>query len=246
MTGKVFIVGGGVGDKDYITLKGYRLLQSANAVVYDRLIPRGLLDYANPTAELFYVGKSPGSHSMNQGEINDLLLDLSGRFNIVVRLKGGDPLIFGRGEEECEYLIRKGINCKIIPGITSYSATAAKFIIPLAGRNYTSSFTVATGHLAEEKKIELDYSKLAETPGTLVLLMAASKAKQILKQVMEVRGVDEHAMIIQRLGMEDESILCGRLMDLTEKVETAIENPAVIFIGKSVELGVKLGKLQCL
>ena len=246
MTGKVFIVGGGAGDKDNITLRGYKLLRSADAVVYDRLIPKGLLEYVNSKAKLFYVGKSPGSHFMTQCEINRLLLELSEKYDIVVRLKGGDPLTFGRGEEECDYLLTRDVNCEIIPGIPSYSAAAAKYGVPLAGRNYGSSFTVATGHLAENKRRELNYSKLAKTTDTLILLMTASNARKILREVIKAKGEDEYGLIIQRLGEADEAVICGKLIDLVERVKDPIRNPAIIIAGKSVESGVSLGKIRCL
>ena len=215
-------------------------------MVYDRLIPKGLLEYVNSKAKLFYVGKSPGSHFMTQDKINRLLLELSERYNIVVRLKGGDPLTFGRGEEECDYLLTRGVNCEIIPGVPSYSAAAAKYVIPLAGRNYSSSFTVATGHLAENKERKLEYSKLAKTADTLILLMAARNARKILRQVIEAKGEDEYGLIIQRLGEADEAVICGKLIDLVEEINDPIRNPAVIIIGKSVESGVKLGKIRCM
>ncbi|MCE4606979.1 MAG: uroporphyrinogen-III C-methyltransferase, partial [Desulfurococcales archaeon] len=215
-------------------------------VVYDRLIPKGLLEYVNPKAELFYVGKSPGYHSMTQDEINRLLLELTEKYNIIVRLKGGDPLTFGRGEEECEYLVTRKVDCEIVPGISSYLAATAKYGIPLAGRNYASSFTVATGHLAENTGRKLDYSKLAETTGTLVLLMAASNAQKILEQVVKVKGRNEYGLIIQGLGEAGETVICGRLGDLVERGRDPVRNPAVIIIGKSVESGVKLGRIRCM
>ena len=247
MTGKVYIVGAGVGDPEYLTLKAYRILGIAEAVVYDRLIPRGVLDYCNPSAELIYAGKAPGKHALSQDEINQLLYDLSKNHRIVVRLKGGDPLVFGRGEEECAYLQERSVPCEVVPGITSFQSAAAKHLIPLAGRGLASAFTVATGVQSSSTRQRLDYKELAGIPGTLVFLMTASRAIRIIDEVARVRGPDEYGAIIELIGGEGENAVCGPLRILKLQAErNGVRNPAIIIIGKSVELGARYGWIKCM
>ena len=247
MRGKVYIVGAGVGDPEYITLKAYRILGKAEAVVYDRLIPRGVLDYCNPNAELIYAGKAPGKHALSQDEINQLLYDLSKNHRVVVRLKGGDPLVFGRGEEECAYLLEKGVPCEIVPGITSFQSAAAKHLITLAGRGLASAFTVATGVQSSSTRWRLDYRELAGIPGTLVFVMTASRAARIIDEVASVRGPGEYGAIIELIGEEGENAICGPLRTLKVYAEeNGVRNPAILIIGRSVELGARYDWIKCM
>lgn len=247
MGGKVYIVGAGVGDPEYITLKAYRILGEAEAVVYDRLIPRGVLEYCNPSAELIYAGKAPGKHALSQDEINQLLYDLSRNHRVVVRLKGGDPLVFGRGEEECTYLLEKSVPCEVVPGITSFQSAAAKHLIPLAGRGLASAFTVATGVQSSSTKQRLGYKELAGIPGTLVFVMTASRASKIIDEVASVRGQGEYGAIIELIGEEGESAVCGPLRTLKIHAEkNGVRNPAILIIGRSVELGARYGWIKCM
>jgi uroporphyrin-III C-methyltransferase len=247
MPGKVYIVGAGVGNPEYITVKALNVLKTAGAVVYDRLIPKGILDYCSEEAELVYAGKAPGRHALSQDEINNLLYKLAHKHKTVVRLKGGDPLVFGRGEEECIYLLERNVPCEIIPGITSFQSAAAKYLIPLAGRGVASAFTVATGIQSSASKDKLDYKGLAGVAGTLVFVMSASQSSRIIGEVASARGWSEHGVIIERIGYDDEKAICGTLETLKKYAEeTGVRNPAILVIGKSVELGARHGWVKCM
>ncbi|MEM0497758.1 MAG: uroporphyrinogen-III C-methyltransferase, partial [Acidilobaceae archaeon] len=143
--GKVFIVGGGPGDPELITIKGLKLVREADVILYDRLCPVEVLKEAKPNAIKIYVGKEPGSHMYSQDDINRMLVEYASQGLNVVRLKGGDPLVFGRGEEECIYVVSHGIECIIIPGVSSFLAASANALAPLTSRGYSSSFAVTTG-----------------------------------------------------------------------------------------------------
>ena len=150
--GKVFLVGAGPGDLKLITLKGLECIQAADTIIYDNLINKDLLHYARKGSEIIYVGKEASRHAMSQGDINALLARKGKEKNVVVRLKGGDPFIFGRGGEEAEYLIEHGIDFEIVPGVTSAISVPAYAGIPLTHRDYASTVAFITGHEDEKKR----------------------------------------------------------------------------------------------
>ena len=170
--GKVFLVGAGPGDLKLITLRGLELIQAADAVIYDNLVNKDLLHYAKKSAELIYVGKAASQHELPQPDINTLLVDKAREVTVVVRLKGGDPFIFGRGGEEAEHLIEHGIDFEIVPGVTSAISVPAYAGIPLTHRDYASTVAFITGHEDErKKKSTIKWHELANGPDTLVFLM---------------------------------------------------------------------------
>ena len=182
--GHVALVGAGPGDPGLITAKGLNLLRRADVIVYDNLVGQALLREAKPAAEMVYVGKSAGRHAMSQDNINRLLVEHGRAGRRVVRLKGGDPFVFGRGGEEAETLEAAGLPWEVVPGITSAIAVPAYAGIPVTHRDYTASFTVVTGHEDPGKEASnLDWSTLATGAGTLVLLMGVGNLPGIVDQL---------------------------------------------------------------
>jgi uroporphyrin-III C-methyltransferase / precorrin-2 dehydrogenase / sirohydrochlorin ferrochelatase len=184
--GIVHIVGAGPGDPDLLTLKALRLLQRADIVVYDRLIGAEILDFARRDAERVFAGKEKGLHHKTQAEINVLLVEEAGKGKRVVRLKGGDPFVFGRGGEELDYLRQRGIPVEIVPGITAATGCAASAGIPLTHRDFSSAVTFITGHGANDPKgaSDIDWAGLAASEHTLVIYMGLSRASDITAQLL--------------------------------------------------------------
>jgi uroporphyrin-III C-methyltransferase len=233
--GKVYLVGAGPGDPELITVKGARLLSIADAIVYDRLIDKRLLEFARSDALLIYVGKSPGKHSTSQEEINRLLLRLAGEFKVVVRLKGGDPLTFGRGEEECLFLLENGIECEVVPGVTSYHGAASQYLIPLAGRGFSSSFIVATGVRAGGSLLGgEDIARFMTGADTVVFLMSTRIFNKIIEIAKEVRGPSTPIAIVEKATMQDSKMRIGRVCNFLSNDYTP-SNPAVIMLGGGPE-----------
>ena len=238
MKGKVYIVGGGPGDPELITVKGLKLVREADVILYDRLAPIDVLKEARPDAIKIYVGKEPGGRGLTQDEINKMLVDNALKGFKVVRLKGGDPFVFGRGEEECIYVTSHGIECEAIPGISSFLAASARAKAPLTSRGFSSSFAVVTGIEDPGKGFKsVDIRKIAEAVDTIVILMGASVAEELLKEVALIKGYDEAAVVVINATLPGERIIYGSLRDLVELAKMGlIENPAVIIIGSSVRL----------
>ena len=183
--GKVYLVGAGPGDPDLITRKGLRLLRRADAVIFDRLIPFELLDETRSDAELINAGKEPTRHRLAQEDINALIIDRALRGKIVVRLKGGDPLIFGRGAEEALVCREHGIPFEIVPGVSSAYSVPAYAGIPLTHRRVSSSFTVITGHEDPTKgESSIDYRALANIGGTIVIMMGVRRLPEITAELL--------------------------------------------------------------
>src|SRR5882724_1393990 len=188
--GTVYLVGAGPGDIGLLTLRGAELLRCADVVVYDALINTGLLRLAPKSAEIIYGGKRSGDHAIPQGELNKLLVAKAREGKTVVRLKGGDPYVFGRGGEEAEELASAGIPFEVVPGITSVVAGPNYAGIPLTHRDYCSSFTVITGHEDPAKESsDLDYAQLAKLPGTKVVLMGVERIGPIAESLV-AHGMD--------------------------------------------------------
>ncbi|ADL19607.1 Uroporphyrin-III C-methyltransferase [Acidilobus saccharovorans 345-15] len=238
------IVGAGPGDPTLITVKALETIKAADVIVYDRLIPTELLSHAKPGAIKIYVGKEPQRHEMSQEEINELLMRLAREDKLVVRLKGGDPYTFGRGEEECEFLLSNNVECEVVPGIPSFVGASAYAGIPLAGRSFASSFAVITGHLAEGKDMKEYLGRvrsLAQAADMLVILMGVKNLDLILSEIAKVRGWDEPAAAVMWATTERQLTVAGTMSSLLDAWRRGvIINPAVIYVGRGVNKRVKL------
>ncbi len=238
MKGKVVIVGAGPGDPELITVKGLKALRSADVVVYDRLAPRGLIAEVKEGCELIYAGKEPGRAELSQDEINRILAAKALEGKLVVRLKGGDPYVFGRGEEECEYVMSAGVPCEVVPGIPSFIGASAYAGIPLAGRGFSSAFSVVTGQVADRSMQEahLDrIERLAAASDMLVILMGVRELSRILRSVARVKEPKEPAAAVMWATTPQQRVVAGALEDLIAQVEAGnIQNPAVIYVGRGV------------
>ncbi|TCS83471.1 uroporphyrinogen-III C-methyltransferase [Tepidibacillus fermentans] len=242
-TGKVFLVGAGPGDPKLITLRGIEAIEQADVIVYDRLAHPSLLKYVKKGAEKIYVGKRPDHHTLQQEEINQLLVDKALAGHIVTRLKGGDPTIFGRVGEEAESLAEHDIPFEIVPGITSAIAVPAYAGIPVTHRHFTSSLAIVTGHEDPTKnESNIDWAKLSTATGTLIFLMGVANLPLIQKKLIE-HGRDENTPIaLIRYGTRvEQKTVVGTLKDIVQRVEEAkLTSPAIIIIGEVVTLREKL------
>lgn len=239
MMGKVYLVGSGAGDPGLLTCRGRELLERADEVYYDRLMEPSLLNYVKAGCKLVYVGKKPGAHSMGQDEINRRLAEAARRTETVVRLKGGDPLIFGRGGEEADYLKAKGVKFEIVPGISSAMAAPAYAGIPLTHRGLASSFTVLTGHHdPEQEDNEHNWEALAQGSDTIVVLMGVGNFPGIQKRLLEFgRDPETPVAFIERGTWPEQNVLVSRLGVAAEEAkEAGIKPPAIIVIGEVVDL----------
>ena len=241
--GKVYLVGAGPGDPGLITVKGLTCIKKAEVLVYDRLVNKRLLNFTPEACEKIYVGKKPDHHTLTQTEINCLLVEKALAGKKVVRLKGGDPFVFGRGGEEAEELQARGIPFEIVPGITSAVAVPAYAGIPVTYRDYASCFTVITGHEDPTKQESaLDWEKLAGGGGTLIFLMGVGNLPEIIqKLLMQGRKPTTPAALISRGTGPEQQVVVGTLTDIVEKAQSAkISSPAVIVVGEVVTLREKL------
>jgi uroporphyrinogen III methyltransferase/synthase len=232
--GKVFLVGAGPGDPGLLTLKGKRYLERADVIVYDYLANERLLAYAPPDAERICVGKRLDEYRLPQEDINRLVIDRASRGQVVVRLKGGDPFIFGRGGEEAEALVGAGIPFEVVPGITSAIAVPAYAGIPLTHRDLASSVAFVTGRPAREGP-EMDWRALAGM-GTVVFLMGVTRLSEIVARLVEHGRTPETPVALIQLGTwPSQETVTGTLQDIVEKAE-AIRPPAIIVVGEVVKL----------
>ena len=230
--GKVYLVGAGCGAADLITVRGLRLLEGCGAVVYDDLLARELLDAAPESAERIYVGKRRGRHSMAQEDINALLISKAREGKTVVRLKGGDPFVFGRGGEEALALQAAGIRWEYVPGVTSAVAVPGEAGIPVTHRGVSRSFHVATAHTADAPDGLLSHlEEMARLPGTLVFLMGLSRLEEIARRLTGA-GLSRSTPVAVIGGKNAPRAVRGTLGDIAERVrETGTEAPAVIVVG---------------
>ena len=237
--GKVYLVGAGPGDPGLLTLKAKECLSQADVVVYDYLANETFLEYADHETELIYAGKKGGSHTMNQKEINSLLVKKAKEGLTVVRLKGGDPFIFGRGGEEVQDLVKAGVSFEVVPGVTSAIAVPAYAGIPLTHRDYNSTVTFVTGHEDPTKKeSDIAWDALARSRGTLVFLMGVGNLPRIVENLMEHgRSPETPVAIIQNGTVPEQKTLVGKLQDITEQAQSeGLKPPAVIVVGDIVNL----------
>lgn len=229
---KLTLVGAGPGDPDLITVKGIRALQQADVIMYDALVAPELLDYCRPDALKVYVGKRRGAYSCMQEDINPLIVHYARQYGHVVRLKGGDSFVFGRGYEEMEYARQHGIATEVIPGISSSYAVPASAGIPLTSRGVSESFWVVTG-TTKAGQLSNDLQLAAQSSATVVILMGMHKLAEITNLFIQVGKADTPAAIIQNGTTPDERVVLGRVSDIVEKVEAEhVGNPAVIVIGE--------------
>lgn len=239
-TGKVFLVGAGPGDPGLLTLRGSECLKRASAVVYDRLVNPRLLELAPAEAERICVGKQPGVHHYSQAEINGLLVQKAREGKTVVRLKGGDPFVFGRGGEEASYLNRNGVPFEIVPGVTSAFAVPAYAGIPVTDRRLSSSVAVITGHPARGVAHEIDFDGLvdAATADTVVFLMGVRNLP-LLVSAMRRKGLagDTPVAVVSQGTTSRQITVVGTLDDIVQRTESAkVSSPSVIVVGKVVDL----------
>jgi uroporphyrinogen III methyltransferase/synthase len=233
-TGKVYLVGAGPGDPGLMTVRGLQLLRDARVVVYDQLVNPVLLEEVPVEAELVFVGKQAGTHCIGQGEINKVLIGYAWRGIDVVRLKGGDPFVFGRGGEEAEALVGAGVPFEVVPGISSAVAVPAYAGIPLTHRNYASSFAVVTGHEAIKANSAVDWAKLATAIDTLVILMGLHNLPTIVTKLL-AHGRPPHTpvAVIRQGTTERQAVVTGTLADIVERSRN-LKAPALIVVGEVV------------
>lgn len=239
--GKVYIVGAGPGHPELLTLKAAELLRRADVVIYDRLIQEEVLALAKPSAERIYMGKPLGRHESRQQEINELLVRKAREGKVVVRLKGGDPYVFGRGGEEAEYLADHGIPFEVVPGVTSAFAAPLSAGIAVTHRDVASSVAVVTGHEASREGERIPWGALAQID-TLIFLMSVTNIDTIVRKLIE-HGLDPAtpAAMVQMAFWPEEKVVVGTVSDIAEKVQqSGVRPPATLVIGKVVGMREKL------
>ncbi|MBU1366101.1 MAG: uroporphyrinogen-III C-methyltransferase [Gammaproteobacteria bacterium] len=239
--GKVWLVGAGPGDPDLLTVKAARLITAADALVYDHLVGAGIMDLARPDARRIYAGKEASKHTLPQDSINELLVQLAREGLSVVRLKGGDPFIFGRGGEELETLVASGIPFEVVPGVTAAAGCAAYAGFPLTHRDHAQSVTFVTGHL-KDGTVNLDWPSLARPRQTVVFYMGIGAVGEICKQMIN-HGLPSltPAAVIRNGTQPDQQTLLATLGTLPHRIaESGIKPPALIVVGSVVGLHEKL------
>ena len=241
-TGKVVLVGAGPGDTGLLTLKGEKYIKQADCLVYDRLSSPQLLSMAKAGCELIYVGKENHKHVMKQDAINELLYEKSKYHELVVRLKGGDPYVFGRGGEEALYLVDRKVDVEVVPGVSSSVAALAAAGIPITHRGIAKGFQVITAHSRKDEEADIDYSLLTDETITCVFLMGLAHVKSIAAGLMKAgRRADTPAAVISNGTLAAQRKCIGTLADIGEKIEEAkLTSPAIIVVGDVVSLNDRL------
>jgi len=224
--GKVYLVGSGPGDFELITLKGYKLIRQADVILHDHLIPLELLQLARADAEIISVGKFASRHTMPQEKINALLIEKAGDNKIVVRLKGGDPYVFGRGGEEVEACAEAGVDFEVVPGITSALAAPSYAGIPPTHRDFTPNLAIVTGHRKEGKEIEIPNAD------TIVFLMGVANIPKIIDALLKAGWLEQTRIAAVENGTcYNQRVITGILKDFLQKVQEANLRTPAVFIG---------------
>lgn len=239
--GKVWLIGAGPGDPDLLTVKAARLITQANVLVYDHLVSDRIMELARPDVRRIYAGKEASKHTLPQDSINQLLVDLAHEGLSVVRLKGGDPFIFGRGGEELETLVASGIPFEVVPGVTAAAGCAAYSGFPLTHRDHAQSVTFVTGHL-KDGTVNLDWPALARPRQTVVFYMGIGAATEICRQMIN-HGLPSMtpAAVVRNGTLADQQTLLATLGTLPQRIaESGITPPALIVVGSVVGLHEKL------
>ncbi len=234
----VYLVGAGPGDPELITLKAINALKKAEVVLYDKLANEEILKYAEG-AKLIYVGKQAGHHSKTQDEINEILLKEAKENNIVVRLKGGDPFVFGRGGEEILALHEERIPFELIPGVTSAIGVPTTIGLPVTHRAVGTSFTIVTGHedpTKSKKQVKWDF-----TADTIIILMGIGNLAENTSEIMKYKDPSTPVCVIEKGTMEGQRIITGTLENITEK---DIKPPALVIIGHVVDIYKKINQIE--
>ncbi|XOZ32942.1 uroporphyrinogen-III C-methyltransferase [Halomonadaceae bacterium KBTZ08] len=240
--GDVAIVGAGPGDPGLLTLRALMLIQQADVILHDRLVSPQVMELVNPCAECLHVGKRSGNHAVRQEDTNSLLVQRARQQQRVVRLKGGDPYILGRGGEEAEYLMEQDVNFQVVPGITSASGCASHCGIPLTHRDYAQSVTFVTGHRKADQSLDLDWAALATPNQTRVFYMGLSNADAIARNLLH-HGVPETCPValVERGTTEQQRTTVTSLAGLPQTVEQdGFQPPTLIIVGEVVALAARL------
>lgn len=234
--GKVYLTGAGPGDPELLTLKAINAIKNADIIIYDRLVNKEILEYAKENVVLKYVGKENKKHTVPQDEINEILFQASQKYENVVRLKGGDPFVFGRGGEEAIYLFERDVKFEIIPGISSSVAVASYAGIPVTHRGITTSFRVVTGHETPNKKISQIEWQTFLNDETIVFLMGLHNIGLISSKLISL-GKDKNypCAVISKGTTKEQKVVTGTLENIVDKSK-GLESPAIIIVGKVVNL----------
>ncbi len=243
--GKVFLVGAGPGDPGLLTIRAAELIRMGDVVVYDRLIQEKVLAFAKPSAEMIYMGKPLGCHASRQDEIHQLLVEKAREGKTVIRLKGGDPFLFGRGGEEIEYLAEHGVPFEVVPGVSSCLSAPLSANIAVTHRDASSSVAIVTGHNAIGNHERVDWQALSKID-TVVFLMCVHNVATIAQKLMAAgRSADTPAAVIQMAYWNGEHVVSGNLRNIAEEVRRCgVEPPATLVVGEVVRLREKLRKLM--
>ncbi len=233
---KVYLIGAGPGDIELLTLKAVRYIKQADIIIYDRLANPEILEFAKPNTKLVDVGKTSGKHPVPQDQINQIICDATKEFDNIVRLKGGDPFVFGRGGEEALFLVERNIKFEIVPGITSAISVPAYAGIPVTQRGKVSSFRVITGHESPNKpKSQIDWDSF-KTNETLVFLMGFRKLPTISENLIKIgKPKDYPIAVISKGTTKDQKVVVGTLENIVEKSKN-LETPVLIIVGEVVNL----------
>ena len=243
--GCVYLVGAGPGDPELLTLRAVRLLQKADVIVYDNLVSPGVLEFVSPAAERIYAGKRRNEHTLRQEQINTLLVKLAHEGKVVVRLKGGDPFIFGRGGEEMQTLAASGVAFEVVPGVTAASGVSSYAGIPLTHRDYAQSCMFVTGHL-KNGTADLDWPSLVRLNQTVVIYMGLGGLSEICREMIAHGALpDLPIAVVQEGSMTTQRVVTGTLANMAERVSQAgLKSPCLTIIGDVVRLHDELAWFQ--
>lgn len=236
--GKVILVGAGPGDPDLLTVRAVRAIEHADVIVHDRLVSDAILDLVPEGVDKVFVGKAPGRHILKQHEINDLLVELADKYQNIVRLKGGDPFVFGRGSEEAEHLIQHGICYDVVPGITAAAGCGAAARIPLTHRGLARSVRFITGHHKEGQGLDIDWASLADPEMTVVIYMGLKNLNNIVSNMIRAgRSGVTPAAIVENGSTDKQRIAYTTLEKLPDtRIDGDFKPPSLLIVGQVIEI----------